>query len=133
MKRLLILFVLFTTSFYGQNETLKSYSYSYAYSLKEGWREAIKLETKIEIKLDEDKIIFSSPESNFVLSNIRLKKNFTDGNGFKGTSYFCQDKNGTKLEFIIMHETAKKNTKMVYLSYDKYLIAYDLHPSKNGK
>jgi len=130
MKKLLLLLVIFTTSFYGQNETLKSYSYAYAYSIEEGWRETIKTETNIEINLDEDRIIFSNLESNLVLSKIHLKKNFTDENGFKGTSYFCQDKKGTKLEFIIMHETATKNKKMVVLSYDKYLIAYDLYIQK---
>ena len=62
-----------------------------------------------------------------------MKENFVNDNGYKGTSYLCQDKNGTKLEFIIMHETSVKNKKMIVLSYDKYLIAYDLYPSKNEK
>lgn len=133
MRKLFLLLVLFTTSFYGQKEILKSYSYSYAYNINDGWEEPIKIETKIDINLDKDRIVFLNHKSNEVLSNITLKENFVDENGYKGTSYFCQDKKETKLEFIIMHETSVKNKKMIVLSYDKYLIAYDLYPSKNGK
>lgn len=127
MKKLFLLLVLFSTSFYGQNETYQSYSYSYAYNIDNGWQEPIIMETKIEINFDKDKIVLSNLTSNQVLTNISLKENFTDENGYKGTTYFCQDKNGDKLEFMIMHETSVKDKKMIVLSYDKYLIAYDLY------
>lgn len=125
MKKLIIILVLFTTCLYGQN--FQSYNYSYARDAQIGWEEPIKAETEIIMDLDKDKIVLSNTKNSIVLSEIHLKENFIDDNGFKGTTYFCQDKKGTKLEFIIMHETAIKNKKMIVLSYDKYLIAYDLY------
>lgn len=130
MKKLLILLVLFTSSIYGQTEKFKSYSYSYARDAQIGWEEPIKSETTIEIDLEQDEIVLSNAKNSQVLYNISLKENFIDDNGYKGTTYSCQDKKGTKLEFIIMHETNIKNKKMIVLSYDKYLIAYDLYIQK---
>lgn len=125
MKKLIILLVLFTTCLYGQN--FQSYSYSYARDAQIGWEEPIKAETEIIMDLEQDEIVLSDGRNYQVLSNISLKENFIDDNGFKGTTYFCQDKKGQKLEFIIMHQTSVKNKKMIVLSYDKYLIAYDLY------
>jgi len=128
MKKLFILLVLFTTSLFGQK--FQSYSYSYARDAKIGWEEPIKAETEIIMDLEQDEIVLANGRNYQVLSNISLKENFIDDNGFKGTTYFCQDKKGTKLEFIIMHQTSVKNKKMIVLSYDKYLIAYDLYIQK---
>ena len=128
MKKLIIILVLFTTCLYGQN--FQSYSYSYARDAQVGWEEPIKAETEIIMDLDQDKIVLSNAKNYIVLSEIHLKENFTNENGFKGTTYFCQDKKGEKLKFIIMHETSIKNKKMIVLSYDKYLIAYDLYIQK---
>ena len=125
MKKLIIILVLFTTCLYGQN--FQSYSYSYARDAHIGWEEPIKAETEIIMDLDQDKIVLSNAKNYIVLSEIHLKENFTDENGFKGTTYICKDKKGEKLEFIIMHQTSVKNKKMIVLSYDKYLIAYDLY------
>lgn len=125
MKKLFILLVLFTTSLFGQK--FQSHSYSYARSLEVGYEEPIVIETEIIMDLVRDKIILSNDRNYQVLSNISLKENFINDNGYKGTTYFCEDKRGTELEFIIMHETSVKNKKMIVLSYNKYMVAYDLY------
>ena len=128
MKKLFILLVLFTTSLFGQK--FQSYSYSYARSIEVGYEEPIVIETKIIMDLYHDKIVLSNSKYSITLSQISLKENFINDYGFKGTTYFCKDKKGTKLEFIIMHETSVKNKKMIVLSYEKYMIAYDLYIQK---
>ncbi len=128
MKKLIILLVLFTTCLYGQN--FQSYSYSYARDAQIGWEEPIKAETEIIMDLEQDKIVLSNAKNSIVLSKIHLKENFTDENGFKGTTYICKDKKGEKIEFIIMHQTSVKNKKMIVLSYEKYLVAFDLYIQK---
>lgn len=131
MKRLIILFVLFATNFYGQNITLNSDSYFREFDDDEKDSKTI-IETKIEIKLIKNIIILTDYLERKLLTDVKLKREFIDEQNDKGTIYSCKDKS-VEIEFVILREKSTNKIMTVMLSYEKYLVVYNLYQSKNEK